>query len=388
VSLQGTLETFSIPDVLQLLSSTKKSGKLSVTGDRGKGDVWLDSGEVVAADASGDTTSTDPVAVVMALLRLETGNFVFEDGATASDAGAPRDISTLLEEAAALAAEWAELEAVVPSLDAWLSLAEELPEDDVIIDRETWAHIRTAAAGISAGAFGAALDLDAIETARAVKGLVDRGLFEVAEEAPAGAVTSAPPPAAEAPAPAEAFVPVEIVDTTPTPEPATEAEAEAEAPAETWTPLEPISTSEPEPALAVEPEPAAEPASTAFDPNEMLRGMGHAGAEEGDADTPPAANDGFLPAADGGLGGLGGAGVAAPESSSGLDIDPAEAAEMARKLGGLSGEAARALAAAVMAFENDASSPQDMEAALDEVVALEPSINRDVLRKFLGSVNS
>src|SRR5262245_32794776 len=55
MALQGTLDTFELPDVLRLLASTKKSGRLHLQSDRGTGDVWLDEGRVtsVRSDAAG-----------------------------------------------------------------------------------------------------------------------------------------------------------------------------------------------------------------------------------------------------------------------------------------------------------------------------------------------
>ena len=98
MALQGTLETFSLPDVLQLLSSTKKSGCLRVTGDRAEGSVWLADGSIIAATL-GDAASTAPTDVVFELLRLETGEFVFDDGGLPDQAGKPVDVATALEEA-------------------------------------------------------------------------------------------------------------------------------------------------------------------------------------------------------------------------------------------------------------------------------------------------
>ena len=49
MALQGTLDTFSLPDVLRLLATTSKTGRLRIEGDRGQGSVWLDAGGVVAA---------------------------------------------------------------------------------------------------------------------------------------------------------------------------------------------------------------------------------------------------------------------------------------------------------------------------------------------------
>ncbi|MGH2685947.1 MAG: DUF4388 domain-containing protein, partial [Actinomycetota bacterium] len=49
MALQGTLDTFALPDVLRLLASTAKSGCLRVRGSRGEGEIWFESGAVVAA---------------------------------------------------------------------------------------------------------------------------------------------------------------------------------------------------------------------------------------------------------------------------------------------------------------------------------------------------
>ena len=37
MALQGNIETFALPDVLRLLSSTSKTGKLRLEGTRGEG---------------------------------------------------------------------------------------------------------------------------------------------------------------------------------------------------------------------------------------------------------------------------------------------------------------------------------------------------------------
>ena len=62
--------------------------------------------------------------------------------------------------------------------------------------------------------------------------------------------------------------------------------------------------------------------------------------------------------------------------------EPGEAAEIARQLANLSPKAARAVAAAAKA-----TTPEEREAALAEVEASDEQINRDLLLKFLGSVN-
>ena len=55
------------------------------------------------------------------------GSFTFEAGTTADHAGAPSDVEPLLSQAESQLVEWRDIEKVVPSLDAWVVLAGELP---------------------------------------------------------------------------------------------------------------------------------------------------------------------------------------------------------------------------------------------------------------------
>ena len=66
-----------------------------------------------------------------------------------------------------------------------------------------------------------------------------------------------------------------------------------------------------------------------------------------------------------------------------FEPDPTDAAEIARQLANLSPKAAKAVAAAAKA-----TTVEEREAALAEVDDDEDPINRELLIKFLGSVNS
>jgi hypothetical protein len=69
-------------------------------------------------------------------------------------------------------------------------------------------------------------------------------------------------------------------------------------------------------------------------------------------------------------------------TSVGADTDPGDAAEIARQLANLSPKAAKAVAAAAKA-----TTQEERERALAEVDDTEDPINRELLIKFLGSVN-
>src|SRR3954467_11322885 len=110
VALQGTLETFALPDVLRLLASTKKTGAYRLDGNRGSGTLWVKEGEVVAGAVDGSPTK-DTREVAFELLRYTDGDFVFDADAEAEEGSDPVDVETLLTDAEKLLSEWKEIEA-------------------------------------------------------------------------------------------------------------------------------------------------------------------------------------------------------------------------------------------------------------------------------------
>ena len=68
MALQGTIDSFAMADVLRLLGSSAKSGRLIVNGDRGTANLWLVAGQIVGG-GSPTQLSDDIVDVVFDILR-------------------------------------------------------------------------------------------------------------------------------------------------------------------------------------------------------------------------------------------------------------------------------------------------------------------------------
>ena len=181
MALQGTLDTFALVDVFRLLASTNKTGRLRVTGNRGNGNVWFDGGGVVLASAPNTKPSDPPVSVIFELLRQRDGSFVFEADDTTPEAGAPSDVETLIREAEHLLIEWQEIEAVVPSIDLWVSLSAELPRPEVVVDEARWKIIVATGAGATVAEVGDRLGLGEIGISKAVKEVVEIGLLTISD---------------------------------------------------------------------------------------------------------------------------------------------------------------------------------------------------------------
>ena len=190
VALQGTLDTFALPDVLRLLAATKKTGRLRITGGRGTGSVWVSSGEVEAIEATHAPHASEAVDALFELLRFEEGAFTFDAEARHDEPGPPTDVEILLAHSEAMLAEWREIEAVVPSMDAWVTLRRTLPLPEIAVDQACWTTIVAIGAGATVRRIGDELCLAELPISRAVKELSEAGLIEIAAAAPAGALPS------------------------------------------------------------------------------------------------------------------------------------------------------------------------------------------------------
>lgn len=175
--LQGSLDDFALPEVLSLLASTRKSGELQVSGDRGtEGKVWLDGGRIVSSEVG---LSTDVVDTLFELLRMPTGSFLFSADVVAPSVGEARDIAPLIAEAQSRLEEWRTIEAVVPSLASRVALTDELPGEDAIVNASQWRVLVAVARGGTVDAVATSLELGEFGACKAVKNLVDAGLVVV-----------------------------------------------------------------------------------------------------------------------------------------------------------------------------------------------------------------
>jgi hypothetical protein len=321
VALQGTIETFALPDVLRLLSSTKKTGCLRLDGSRGTGCLWIVDGAVVAGEASAAPRAGDTAEVLFELLRFDRGEFEFDADVTTDAAGAPAEVEPLLEAAESMLEQWKEIESVVPSLDHWVVLAPELTSDEVTISAERWKTLVAIGSGIPVGVLGERLGLGELPVSRAIKELVELGLVAVEEprEGVAGEVGRPEPTVFE-----------------PLPEREDRIESAGQA--------------------LSEEERGEEGEVETFDPDALV------------VERPTFDKKEPAPAA---------------QQSASAEPDAVDAAEIARQLANLSPKAAKAVAAAAKA-----TTPEEREAALAEVDDEEDPINRELLIKFLGSVNS
>lgn len=393
MALQGTLETFALPDVLRLLASTKKSGVLRIETERGHGELAVRDGELIGGAADRAPRASSPADLLFEMLRSRDGSFVFDDSPVDGDADA-RDVESTLADAEAQLAEWSEIEAVVPSPHREVTLRAD-HDGDITFSGSQWNVIATIAGGCTVAALGDRLDATEIVATRAVRDLVELGAVELS--ASDVETTSAPL------APVEA-APMPSFENVPEPPPAPRVEHEAPPMrsfgsepesllADEPSPLPPLPTRQPghdaalngfapaaETPVApvaplfrdeapVPPPPAAEPASDATWTPSSFGDESSSFFDDDDEDL--LADDPFGPDP-----------FRLPRLDAVDGEDGTEAAEMARQLANLSPRAAQAVAAAAAA-----TTDEERDEAMAQATDGDDGVNRGLLLKFLSSVD-
>lgn len=188
MSLQGSLETFALPEVLVLLASSKKDGELRVRGANVDGRVWVEKGQIVHSDVNGnEVTSVD---AVFELLRLESGTFSFESDSDAPTRREPDMVDLVLADAQVRLGEWKEIAKVVPHLDVVVDMAAEAPDDEVTLMASEWRLLRSVAGGRSVAELMRLLSRTEFDMCKTVKELADSQLVSLQVDAaprPSGA---------------------------------------------------------------------------------------------------------------------------------------------------------------------------------------------------------
>jgi hypothetical protein len=191
VSLQGTLDTLSLPDLCELLSGTSKTGALHVRSESGQGVLWFTGGQVCAGEAGGQTGPPPPGAggdlldrlhdVCFELFRYTEGSFEFEaERRPPWPADRSVDVTGLLTETERRMAEWREIIAVIPSIEARPRLVPEPPTPGPItLDAAQWRVVTGIDGRRRVSALIRVLDGGEFTVCKTLRSLVQAGLVEI-----------------------------------------------------------------------------------------------------------------------------------------------------------------------------------------------------------------
>ena len=265
MSLQGTLDTFSLPEILELVEKSRKTGALEVRDPQSRGVLYFAGGRFSAAEAgelcgpveSAEELEARLIDVCFALFRVETGLFEFEnDRFPPWPVRGGSEVAPVVEQVQQLRRDWLAIEAVLPSLDCRPDVVDDLDGDRVVLNKAGFRVLRVVDGERNVREIARAVGRSVLEVCKVLKDLVEAGAVVVptdpqrtmVDELVLTADTADTADAAVAPASEPALEPV--------------AEAEVAAPADPVEAVFPEPPPEPEPVIEpvieLETEPVAE----------------------------------------------------------------------------------------------------------------------------------
>jgi len=206
MAFQGSLTELHLPDIIQLISVSGKTGVFHLTDGPLKGQIYLHDGKIVHAqleDAVGEEA-------VYTLAIWSQGDFKFEPGTGTELRTISKSNTNLLMEAARRLDEWRVLSKKIPSVDMVPEfVVQENREGQINLNTSEWMILSKIDGHRSIKTIAATGRLSVFDVSKILYGLIATGLIRLPEPGPEAAARPAPPAATTAPAraPANASAP-------------------------------------------------------------------------------------------------------------------------------------------------------------------------------------
>ncbi|HEY7512701.1 MAG TPA: DUF4388 domain-containing protein [Vicinamibacteria bacterium] len=202
MAFQGSLAELHLPDIIQLISVSGKTGVFHLTDGQLKGQIYLNDGKIVHAELE-DVAGEE---AVYALAIWSQGEFRFDPGVPTEHRTISKSNTNLLMEAARRLDEWRVLSKKVPSTDMIPEfVVQEGREGQINLSTSEWLILSKIDGQRSVKAIAFSAHLSAFDAAKILYGLIATGLIRL--RAPASAAKPAARPAAAAPARPQAAAP-------------------------------------------------------------------------------------------------------------------------------------------------------------------------------------
>jgi hypothetical protein len=195
MSFQGSLSELPLPDVIQLVSSSGKTGCFHLTDGDIKGQIYIHEGKIVHAqveDLSGEEA-------VYQLAIWSRGEFFFETGASVAANTITKTNTNLLMEAARRLDEWRVLQKKVPSMDLVPEFViPEGREGQINLNTSEWLILSKIDGRRSIKAIANASSHSTFEACKILYGLIATNLIRLKEGPSAAPARPTAPPSAPA----------------------------------------------------------------------------------------------------------------------------------------------------------------------------------------------
>jgi len=169
MAFQGSLKELPLPDIIQLVSVSGKTGKFTLTREADRGSIFLKNGQMVHATV-GDLIGEE---AIYSLAIWNSGDFQFNAGEEADRQTITKSNTNLLMEAARRLDEWRVLSKKVPSVDLVPELlARENRHEQVTLNPHEWMLITKIDGRRSIADMGRLLNMSSFDVAKILYGMI------------------------------------------------------------------------------------------------------------------------------------------------------------------------------------------------------------------------
>ncbi|MCP4662444.1 MAG: DUF4388 domain-containing protein [bacterium] len=177
MAFQGSLKELPLPDIIQLVSVSGKTGAFVLTSSEQTGEIYLRDGEMVHSQVGG----LQGEEAVYELAIWQEGQFTFKPGLETDQHTIKKSNTNLLMEAARRIDEWQVLSKRIPSTRLVPAFTNQGSSTSVSFTPHEWAVICKIDERRTIEELAAVLGLSPFEVSKLLYGLVTAGLVELKE---------------------------------------------------------------------------------------------------------------------------------------------------------------------------------------------------------------
>ena len=193
MAFQGSLTELHLPDIIQLVSVSGKSGVFHLVDGPHKGEIYLHDGKIVHAQL--DETAGEEA--VYALAIWSQGDFRFDPGVATENRTIAKSNTNLLMEAARRLDEWRVLSKKIPSTDLVPEfVVQEHREGQISLNTSEWLILSKIDGHRSIKQMAGVSGLSVFDVAKILYGLIATSLIRLRDPGPAARPGAARPAAA------------------------------------------------------------------------------------------------------------------------------------------------------------------------------------------------
>jgi hypothetical protein len=175
MSFQGSIQELPVPDVIQLVSVSGKTGMFTLVRGPERGYIYLRNGQMVHARL-GDLTGEE---AIYALAIWSSGDFQFTPGEEPDTVTIEKSNTSLLMEAARRLDEWKVLSRKIPGVDYVPVLRVREAPEPVTLSPLEWNVVIKIDGRKSIEELARVIEFSSFDTAKILYGLVTAGLIEM-----------------------------------------------------------------------------------------------------------------------------------------------------------------------------------------------------------------